>query len=100
MPVVAKLSDVPPFGKRVVTVGEKTVILANLKGEIFAFENECPHQGAPLEQAIVRDGYVSCPRHGYRFDLKSGVCRDHPEFTLTVYPVSIQGDDIVIDLDG
>jgi len=98
MYVAAKVSEIPNFGKKVVAVNGQDVLLINIKGEIFACENECPHQGAPLQAAIVKDGHLSCPRHGYRFDLKSGGCHEHPECTLKIYPLQIQGDEIHVEL--
>jgi len=95
----AKVSDVPNFGKKVVTVNDQEVLLVNLKGEIFACENECPHQGSPLSGGIVKDGpQLSCPRHGYKFNLKTGACADFPEYSLKVYPVEIRGEEILVDL--
>jgi len=94
----AKISEVPNFGKKLVTVNGQEVLLSNIKGEIFACENECPHQGAPMNSGIVKDGHLSCPRHGYRFDLKSGSCQEHPDCTLRIYPVEIHGDEIHIEL--
>jgi len=94
----AKVSEVPNFGKKVVIVNGQDVLLINVKGEIFASENECPHQGSPLHSGVIKDGYVSCPRHGYRFDLKSGKCLDNPAYTLKIYPVQLQGEDIHVDL--
>jgi 3-phenylpropionate/trans-cinnamate dioxygenase ferredoxin subunit len=96
---VAKTSEVPNFGKKVVTVSGQDVLLINIKGSFFAVENECPHQGSPLQAAIVKDGYISCPRHGYRFNLTDGSCSEHPEFTLRTYPVELRGDDILVDLE-
>lgn len=98
MPVVAKLNEVPSLGKKLVTVEGQEVLLVNFKGTIYAVENECPHQGAPLAGAIIKDGHLSCPRHGYRFDLSSGVCKDFPEFVLKSWPVRIEGDEIIVDL--
>ena len=94
----AKISDVPNFGKKAVTVDGQEVLLINIKGEIFACENECPHQGSPLHAGIVKDGMLSCPRHGYRFVLKTGECLDNPGFTLKIFPVQLQGDDILVDI--
>jgi nitrite reductase (NADH) small subunit len=96
--VAAKTNEVPNFGKKVVTVSGQEVLLINIKGSIFAVENECPHQGSPLSSAIVKDGYISCPRHGYRFSLADGRCSDHPEFTLKTYVVQVSGDEILIDV--
>lgn len=98
MVFAAKLSEVPNFGKKVVTVNGQELVLLNIKGEIFACENECPHQGSPLHSGIVKDGHLSCPRHGYRFDLKSGKCLDNPDFTLKVFPARIEGDDIMVEI--
>jgi nitrite reductase/ring-hydroxylating ferredoxin subunit len=98
MVFAAKLSEVPNFGKKVVTVNGQELLLLNIKGEIFACENECPHQGSPMQAGIVKDGHLSCPRHGYRFNLKSGSCLDNPGLTLKVFPVQLQGDDILVDL--
>jgi nitrite reductase (NADH) small subunit len=94
----AKISEIPNFGKKVVTVSGRQVLLVNIKGSIFAVENECPHQGSPLNAAVVKEGYISCPRHGYRFNLADGSCSEHPECTLRTYVVETSGDDILIDL--
>jgi nitrite reductase/ring-hydroxylating ferredoxin subunit len=94
----AKLAEVPNFGKKVVTVNGLDLVLINIKGEIFACENECPHQGSPMQAGIVKDGHLSCPRHGYRFNLKTGSCLDNPDFTLKVFPAKIEGDDIVVEI--
>ena len=94
----AKLAEVPNFGKKVVTVNGLELVLINIKGEIFACENECPHQGSPMHAGIVKDGHLSCPRHGYRFNLKNGSCLDNPDFTLKVFPAKIEGDDILVDI--
>lgn len=94
----AKISEIPNFGKKVVTISGQDVMLIHIKGAVYAVESECPHQGSPLSAAIVKDGYIACPRHGYRFSLTDGSCSDHPEFTLRTYPVELRGDDILVDL--
>lgn len=94
----AKISEIPNFGKKVISVAGQDILFINIKGSIFAVENECPHQGSPLTAAVVKDGYIACPRHGYRFTLADGRCNDHPEFVLKTYPVTLSGDDILIDL--
>jgi len=94
----AKISEIPNFGKKVVTVFGQEILFINIKGTISAVENECPHQGSPLTAAVVKDGYIACPRHGYRFNLGDGSCSDHPELALKTYRVEISGDDILVDL--
>ena len=99
MVFAAKVSEVPLWEKKVVTVNGQDLLLVNAKGAIFACETECPHQGAPLSGALVKDGeHLTCQRHGYRFNLKTGACEDFPEYTLKVYLVQVHGDDIMVDL--
>lgn len=97
MDVVAKISEVPNFGKKVVSIAGREIVLVNVKGSIYAVENECPHQGSPMNAAIVKEGYITCPRHGYRFSLTDGSCAEHPECTLETFPVQLNGEDILVD---
>lgn len=98
MDSVAKISEVPNFGKKVVSISGREILLVNVKGSIYAVENECPHQGSPMGAAVVKEGYISCPRHGYRFSLTDGRCADHPEYVLATFPVQLDGDDILVDV--
>ena len=99
MHFAAKVSEVPAWGKKVVSVNGRGVLLVNAKGQIFACETECPHQGAPLSGALVKDAeHISCQRHGYRFNLKTGACADFPQYVLKIYPVQVVGDDVMVDL--
>ena len=100
MQFACKVAEIPNWGKKVVTVGEQQVLLVNVKGALYACENECPHQGSPLNGGIVKDGPIlSCPRHGYRFNLQSGACSDYPEYTLKTYAVQVVGEDVMVDVE-
>lgn len=100
MQFACKVAEIPNWGKKVVTVEGQQVLLVNVKGVIYACENECPHQGSPLNGGIVKDGPIlSCPRHGYRFNLQSGACSDYPEYTLKTYAVQVVGDDVMVDVE-
>jgi nitrite reductase/ring-hydroxylating ferredoxin subunit len=99
MVCAAKLNEIPNWGKKTVDIDGTQLLMVNIKGEIFACENECPHQGSPLAGGIIKEGPVlACPRHGYRFNLRTGECSDYPEYQLKVYPVKIDGDDVMVDL--
>ncbi|MBJ6726061.1 Rieske (2Fe-2S) protein [Geomesophilobacter sediminis] len=99
MVYAAKVADVPDWGKKVVEVEGKELLLVKTKGQVYACETECPHQGAPMSGALVKEaGFISCQRHGYRFDLTTGVCAAHPECDpLRIYPVEIRGDEIWVE---
>ena len=94
----AKTSEVPNFGKTAVTLNGKSLLLVNIRGQYFACDNECPHQGSPLVGGMVKDGVITCPRHGYRFNLKTGACADAPGLDLKVYPTEVRGEELFVDI--
>lgn len=99
MQFAAKVSEIPVWSKKLVTVNGVEILLVNSKGEIYACEPECPHQSAPLSGALLKEaGIITCQRHGYKFDLKTGACPQFPQYTLKVYPVQVIGDDILVDI--
>ena len=65
--------DVPGEGRvRSVTVGGRTVALARCGGSLGALENRCPHQGGPLGEGSIENGWLRCPWHGYDYDPLTG----------------------------
>lgn len=69
----------------------ESVLLCNSGGTHFAIRNQCTHQNSPLAGGRVRNGFISCPLHGVRFDLATG----EPRGTLTRVPVktyAVRGD--------
>ncbi|MDQ2679726.1 MAG: Rieske 2Fe-2S domain-containing protein [Candidatus Eremiobacteraeota bacterium] len=69
---VARACDIAPGSSRVVSVGRWEVAVFHTGGEFFALENSCPHQGGPLADGWLEDGTITCPWHGWCFDLRTG----------------------------
>jgi 3-phenylpropionate/trans-cinnamate dioxygenase ferredoxin subunit len=96
----AKLSDVPEGQAIVVTLGEAEVALGNVGGQIYAVANLCTHDGGPLGEGELSDHEIECPRHGARFDVRSGAVRALPAVIPTpIYDVKVEGDDILVDVE-
>jgi len=91
---VAKLDELPPGKSLAVSCHGEEVALFNIDGEVFACSNRCPHAGGPLRDSLIAGTVISCPWHGWRFDLAAGP--DAPKDGVLRYPVAIQGDDIVV----
>src|SRR6185436_8608853 len=86
--VVGAVEEVPPGGRKIVSVGGRSIGVFNVAGEYFALNNRCPHQGGALcegklwgslrstvpgvfEYEPTRD-ILTCPWHGWEFQLRSG----------------------------
>src|SRR5689334_23721671 len=65
-------SDIPPGEFRDYQLGGHSILVANCDGEYLAIEDRCSHDNGPLAEGRLVRCQVECPRHGARFDLKSG----------------------------
>jgi len=90
-------ADLPAENEaREFTVGERVICVANVHGTISAMDNVCLHRGGPLGQGIIHKGKVVCPWHGWEYDPKTGAATHNPAARLVVYPIKIEGDDVLI----
>ena len=94
---VAHISQLPPDSKLLITIKGESIALFNVAGTIYAVEDVCTHDGGPLVEGDL-DGYaIECPRHGARFDVRSGQALHMPAFEpIMTYTVKIEGEEILI----
>ena len=88
---------------RVVQAGVKKVALFRLGDAYHAVQNFCPHAGGHLGTGSVRDECVRCPRHAWRFEIKTGKCLTDPRYELRRYETKIEDGYVwvgVPDTDG
>ena len=69
---VARVEEFPTGQSRIAEHDGRYVAVFRLEEGFFAVENECPHVGAPLASGSVDDCVVTCPLHGWSFDLRDG----------------------------
>ena len=94
---VAKVSEIANGERVFFEIGDKPVVLFNIGGQFFAIGDLCTHDDGPLGDGDL-DGYeVICPRHGARFDVRSGKATRRPAVAPTpYYPVRVVGEQIQI----
>ena len=102
MPVhrVASTNELPPGSALAVEVGGRAIGLFNVDGVIYAIDNICTHDNAPLSEGVVTDGCVTCPWHGAQFDLATGQVMTPPAVEdVNTYEVVVSGDDVCLELE-
>ena len=96
---VANTNDLKPGENKVVDVNGNEVGLFNVDGEFFAISNTCPHRGGPLGEGMLEGSVVTCPHHGWQFDVKSGQNARMPGPNVPCYKVKVEGNDVFVSLE-
>ena len=94
----ADLSELPAGTIREVQVGGKPVALANVGGTIYAINGTCLHRGGPLGQGVLEGTVVTCPWHGWQFDVTTGKAVMNPNAGVGCLYSEVQGDEVYVDL--
>jgi nitrite reductase (NADH) small subunit len=92
-----KTAEVPPGTIRELQIDGKTVALANVEGKFYAIENTCLHRGGPLGQGVLQGKTLTCPWHGWGYDVTSGKTVMNPAVGVSCYKVEVRGEDIFVD---
>ena len=93
---VATISEIPKGGGKAVEVGGKALAIFNADGTFYAVDNTCLHQGGPLAEGMLSGTSVSCPWHGWEYDVTSGACSMDPSIRVQQYEVKVEGEDIFV----
>ncbi len=96
---VASASEIPPGSMRTVEVEDLEILVANVGGQFHAMGAICTHQEWDLSEGTLERSHVTCAGHGSVWNLETGEgVWVRPIPPLPVYPVTIQGDDVLVDL--
>jgi nitrite reductase/ring-hydroxylating ferredoxin subunit len=76
--------------------GDRIVALYNVDGRLHALDGVCPHQGGPLGKGALRGCVVTCPWHGWQFDVRTGQHLTNRSVQHFTFPVKVEGRDILV----
>jgi metal-sulfur cluster biosynthetic enzyme/nitrite reductase/ring-hydroxylating ferredoxin subunit len=96
---VAKTTDLPDPGQTLLEVEDRIVVLFRVGNEYFCIDDVCTHDGGPLSEGRLDDHAIACPRHGAKFDIRTGKALTMPATVDTAaHEVKIEGDQILVRL--
>jgi 3-phenylpropionate/trans-cinnamate dioxygenase ferredoxin subunit len=98
---VAPVDELPPGSVKIVRAGQVAVGVYNLGGEYYAIEDRCSHDDGPLAEGDfdAEDAVVVCPRHGSRFDIRTGRPLTLPAYEpVETFPVVVEGGWVKVNL--
>jgi len=95
--VVARVDDIEEGVVKVVRVGDAPIGLTKIEGELFAFADVCTHDGGPVAEGELDEYIITCPRHGAKFDIRTGKVKQLPAVTpIPVYAVKVEDDSVLV----
>ena len=91
-------SELQPGSCKTVEQDGKVLALFNVGGKFYALDNTCPHRGGPLGEGDLSGNVVTCPWHGWQFNVVTGSSEVNPEMKLKQYEVREEGENILVSL--
>jgi 3-phenylpropionate/trans-cinnamate dioxygenase ferredoxin component len=96
---IASVEELKNGGRLFIEIDGKPVMIINLNGELYAIADVCSHDDGPVGEGALEGYEIICPRHGARFDIRTGKVLALPAFVdIPAYPVRVIGDQIEIGL--
>jgi nitrite reductase/ring-hydroxylating ferredoxin subunit len=93
---VASRKDIPKGEGRMFEISGQQVAVFNAAGKFYAIDNTCEHQGGPLAEGELEGCVVTCPWHGWTYDVTSGQSPDDPDTRVARFEVKVEGDDVLV----
>ena len=94
----AKVSELRPGEATVLEHAGKQIAVCNADGSFYAVDNTCLHRGGPIGEGFLDGTTVTCPWHGWQYDVTSGRCLTNPTAQLACYETRVEGDDVLVGL--
>jgi len=96
---VCDAKDLSDPGRQLVEVNEQLIVLLQVGGEFFALDDVCTHDGGPLSDGKLEDHTIACPRHGAKFDIRTGAALTMPATQPTrSHEVKVENGEVFVRL--
>lgn len=95
---IGRADEIAPGEKKIYEVDGIMVVVVNLGDAYYCVEDVCTHDGGPLGEGKLDDGQIICPRHGARFDVRTGDALTLPAFEpVATYQVKVENGDLLVE---
>lgn len=95
---VGALKSLADGGCQTVEANGQSIVLYRVADRVYATANACPHRGGPLGEGSLAGTVVTCPWHGWEFDVATGCMPNMTTPKLKTYPVRVENGDIFIEV--
>jgi metal-sulfur cluster biosynthetic enzyme/nitrite reductase/ring-hydroxylating ferredoxin subunit len=97
---VARVADIADPGRELLEVEDRIVVLLHVGGEFFCIDDVCTHDGGPLSDGPLDEFAIACPRHGAKFDIRTGQVLSMPATENTIaHDVKVENGDVFVRIN-
>ena len=97
---IASVEQCPPGHVCELLADDRIIALFNVDGEFHALDGICPHQGGPLGKGKLTGCIVTCPWHGWQFDVKTGQHQTSRSLLHTKLSIKVEGECVLVDVEA
>jgi 3-phenylpropionate/trans-cinnamate dioxygenase ferredoxin subunit len=91
------IAGIPAGRVKLIEAGDLRIAVCNVDGHFYAIDDVCTHDGGPLDQGQVDGDEIECPRHGARFNVRTGEATLMPAVMgVRTFPVRVDGDQVYV----
>lgn len=95
----AEKDEILDGGGKVVMADGRSIALFRVKNEYYAMANTCLHRAGPLGEGELNDYQVTCPWHGWKYDIRDGSFTVIPTLKVKTYSVNQRDDGIFVEVE-
>lgn len=92
------LGEIPSGKSKNVNVNGKLVAIYHVSGKVYATSGVCLHAGGPMGDGTLEGNIITCPWHGWQYDITTGANQVMPAIKLKTFKTEIKGNDIFVDV--
>ena len=81
-----------------IIIAGTSIVVANSEGKFYACVSSCPHADGPMGDGTLEGTLLTCPYHGWEFDLKDGSCTTHSDASLGLYDIQVVEDAVCVKI--
>lgn len=90
------VDDIPDGERKIIEVEGVSIGVFHHNGSWYALRNSCLHRGGPVCAGALKGDVITCPWHGYQYNLTTGVLLLDPSANLETYPVEVRDGEIFL----
>ena len=96
--IVGKTSDIGEGAGKTFTIEGQTIAVFNKGEEFFAIEDTCKHKGGSLGEGELNRNTITCPLHGWQYNITNGECLMNPQVKMKSFPVKVENGEISLEV--